>query len=426
MGGKLLPPHNLPYGKAELDLLPSGRAPDIYRSIPKRTGTLADGAPIERKIKLTKAFTIYWTPDGWTAIGEGNPIRAAGGTGYNGKVESGSRVYVTNILKGQLRLLGAFTVKEVVVKAEQGKPAVATWDAAEYLISEDGSSTPLLIRPVPTELATTLRFITRTGEAATIALNEDGTVNGQAMRAVRELTPESAASLEGLLQSKPEADWTEAELRASVAAYLDMARRFRDGQSVVKKQIYRDLSSQIGRSEKSCEYRMQNISHVLALMGRDWIPGLPPAKNVGVRIAGQIEALIGELEGRQESPRAAEAVAVAKIRRTLKERPDGSKTPERTTSTTTGFVRNAQVKAWVLERANGTCEACDQPAPFIGADGFPFLEVHHLRKLADDGSDTVTNAVAVCPNCHRRLHFSENARAYRETLYGKIAELECE
>ncbi|WP_244143595.1 HNH endonuclease [Burkholderia multivorans] len=46
-----------------------------------------------------------------------------------------------------------------------------------------------------------------------------------------------------------------------------------------------------------------------------------------------------------------------------------------------------------------------------------FFEVHHLRRLADDGSDTPTNAVAVCPNCHRRLHFSENARAYRETLY---------
>ncbi|HDR9160674.1 TPA: HNH endonuclease [Burkholderia vietnamiensis] len=168
---------------------------------------------------------------------------------------------------------------------------------------------------------------------------------------------------------------------------------------------------------------MQNISYVLALMGRDWIKGLPPAKNVGVRVAGQIEALIGELEGRHESPRAAEAVVVAKTRKTLKERPDGSKTPERTASTTTSFVRNPQVKAWVLDRAGATCEACDQPAPFSGADGFPFLEVHHLRKLADGGSDTVTNAVAVCPNCHRRLHFSEDAQAYRETLYGKVAEL---
>ncbi|WP_254215576.1 HNH endonuclease [Burkholderia multivorans] len=223
--------------------------------------------------------------------------------------------------------------------------------------------------------------------------------------------------------TKLDADWTKSELRASVAAYLDMARRIRVGQPVVKKQVYRDLAAQIDRTEKSCEYRMQNISYVLALMGRDWIKGLPPAKNVGARVAGQIEALIGELEGRQESPRAADAVVVAKIRKTLKQRPAGSKTPKKITSTTTSVVRDPQVKAWVLERANGTCEACDQPAPFIGADGFPFLEVHHLRKLADDGSDTVTNAVAVCPNCHRRLHFSENAHSYRDTLYGKVAEL---
>ncbi|WP_244382756.1 HNH endonuclease, partial [Burkholderia pseudomallei] len=182
-------------------------------------------------------------------------------------------------------------------------------------------------------------------------------------------------------------------------------------------------SARIGRSEKSCEYRMQNISHVLALMGRDWIPGLPPAKNVGVRVTEQIETLICELEGRRESARATEAATVAKLRKTLKQRPAGSKTPQKTTSTTTSVVRDPQVKAWVLERANGTCEACGQPAPFIGADGFPFLEVHHLRRLADDGSDTPTNAVAVCPNCHRRLHFSENARAYRETLFGKVAEL---
>ncbi len=381
------------------------------------------GTRIERERKLTKAFTIYWIPDGWTGIGEGNPIRAAGGSGYKGKIENGSRVYVTNILKGRLRLLGAFTAKEVIVTAEQGKPAAATWDAPEYLIAEEGSSTPLLIRPVPDDLTTSLRFLTSTGKEKAIALNEDGTVNGQAMRAVRELTPESAASLNDLLQSKLESDWTEAELRASAAAYLDMARRFRDGQPVVKKQVYRDLATQIGRTEKSCEYRMQNISYVLALMGRDWIKGLPPAKNVGVRVAGQIEALIGELEGRYESPRVAEAVVVAKTRKTLKIRPAGSKTPERTNSTTTSFVRNPQVKAWVLDRAAATCEACDEPAPFIGADGFPFLEVHHLRKLADGGSDTVTNAVAVCPNCHRRLHFSEDAQAYRETLYGKLAEL---
>lgn len=224
-------------------------------------------------------------------------------------------------------------------------------------------------------------------------------------------------------KTPPEADWNEADLRASTVAYLDMARRLREGLPVVKKRVYRDLAAQIARSEKSCEYRMQNISYVLTLMGRDWIKGLPPAKNVGAHNAALIEALIGEVEGQAAPPRAGETLIVARIRKTLKERPEGSRTPGTTVSTTTGFIRDAKVKAWVLERAKATCEACDQPAPFSGADGFPFLEVHHLRKLADGGSDTVTNAAALCPNCHRRLHFSEDAHAYRETLYGKVAEL---
>ncbi|WP_342542729.1 HNH endonuclease signature motif containing protein [Paenisporosarcina sp. FSL H8-0542] len=35
----------------------------------------------------------------------------------------------------------------------------------------------------------------------------------------------------------------------------------------------------------------------------------------------------------------------------------------------------------------------------------PYLEVHHIKRLADNGEDSVENAIAVCPNCHRELHF---------------------
>lgn len=522
---------------------------------------------------MARAFTIYWKPEGWAGIGEGNPIGRAGGTGFVGKVEPGSRVYVTNVLKGELRLLGAFTVRQ----AGRSTRAEASW-GPEFLLAEEGSSTSLQIRPVSLDVARKLRFVTRSGRETAVAFKEDGAVDGQAMRAIRELTPESALHLDKLLasqavfelvhyaiaarariesalaaggrgvleqggnwdkarhhlatalsagerlplligdagyiigaewvaeieridaapegrtrihyrglrelpvpiprselikmsdnqpisesflhgnvacrvpakllqqpldanpianapraskaipkeldrDSKVESEWTESELRASVASYLDMARRVREGKPVVKKQYYRDLAAQIGRSEKSCEYRMQNISYVLALMGRDWIKGLPPAKNVGAKVAAQIERLIGEIEGRSEAPRAGEALTVAKARKTLQERPKGSKAPATTSATTTGFVRDAQVKAWVLERAKGSCEACTQPAPFSGADGFPFLEVHHVRRLADGGSDTVTNAVALCPNCHRRLHFSEDAQTYCESLFGKVKEL---
>ncbi len=73
------------------------------------------------------------------------------------------------------------------------------------------------------------------------------------------------------------------------------------------------------------------------------------------------------------------------------------------------FLRNEDVAAEVLTRAKGKCELCHAPAPFRRAtDGSAYLEVHHLVRLADGGDDTTANAVATCPNCHRRAHFGEN------------------
>jgi len=82
------------------------------------------------------------------------------------------------------------------------------------------------------------------------------------------------------------------------------------------------------------------------------------------------------------------------------------KKPEKITINSRGFKRNADVVAEVLERANGKCENCNNKAPFIRRkDNSPYLEVHHKITLADNGDDTVENAIAVCPNCHRELHF---------------------
>ena len=70
-----------------------------------------------------------------------------------------------------------------------------------------------------------------------------------------------------------------------------------------------------------------------------------------------------------------------------------------------GFKRNSNVSAAVLIRAEGKCERCKSVAPFIRArNGTPYLEVHHILMLAKGGEDTVENAIALCPNCHRELH----------------------
>ncbi len=69
------------------------------------------------------------------------------------------------------------------------------------------------------------------------------------------------------------------------------------------------------------------------------------------------------------------------------------------------YERNPDVVAEVLVRSKGRCEKCKSSAPFRKrSNGSPYLEVHHIKQLAHGGEDTVANAIAVCPNCHREAH----------------------
>lgn len=71
---------------------------------------------------------------------------------------------------------------------------------------------------------------------------------------------------------------------------------------------------------------------------------------------------------------------------------------------TTAYERNDYVVQCVKERANGKCELCKQEAPFKNIKGEPYLESHHIVWLSKGGEDTISNTVALCPNCHRRMH----------------------
>jgi hypothetical protein len=73
---------------------------------------------------------------------------------------------------------------------------------------------------------------------------------------------------------------------------------------------------------------------------------------------------------------------------------------------TTVYKRNPDVIVQVLKDAQGKCGNCLDDAPFVRRkDTTPYLEVHHRIPLAIGGKDTVENSVALCPNCHRKLHF---------------------
>lgn len=86
--------------------------------------------------------------------------------------------------------------------------------------------------------------------------------------------------------------WTEDELAAAVEAYRQMELRLASGSVTEKTKVYRELAARFGRTPKAWEYRMQNISHVLAQAGERWLPGLHPASNVGAKIEQQLARLL--------------------------------------------------------------------------------------------------------------------------------------
>ena len=77
--------------------------------------------------------------------------------------------------------------------------------------------------------------------------------------------------------------------------------------------------------------------------------------------------------------------------------------------------RSAAIRANALIRAKGKCESCNSPAPFETPDG-PYLEGHHIERLADGGADSVDNVIALCPNCHRKAHYSIQSNNFKVEL----------
>lgn len=68
------------------------------------------------------------------------------------------------------------------------------------------------------------------------------------------------------------------------------------------------------------------------------------------------------------------------------------------------YERNPYVTEYAKRRANGICELCEQEAPFKTKQNDPYLETHHIEWLCNGGSDTIENTVALCPNCHKKMH----------------------
>jgi 5-methylcytosine-specific restriction protein A len=110
------------------------------------------------------------------------------------------------------------------------------------------------------------------------------------------------------------------------------------------------------------------------------------------------------------------------LRRRALDRPVVSAEPHQALRTT--YQRSAAVREYVLRRANGRCEGCQAPAPFLTDRGRPYLEPHHTRRLSDGGPDHPAHVIALCPNCHRRAHHAIDGEEFNNSLIEQIQHIE--
>ena len=230
---------------------------------------------------------------------------------------------------------------------------------------------------------------------------------------------------------KEQKGWTNDELEASVDGYLSIQARYPNDEKFNKSAEHKVLQDGVlaNRNTKSIDYRLQNISALFDELGLKPIVHYKPKVNIGSGIAARLTKILeskGLLTLSTDFPSAEGDVRNRHLKQAIEHsfvnEPEGDFPPQQGVTITKYFVRNSKIKGWILDNAKGFCEGCGQPAPFE-MDGKPFLEVHHVKHLAQGGKDRKNNTIALCPNCHRRCHHSSDRDKFTASLYDRVKRL---
>lgn len=122
---------------------------------------------------------------------------------------------------------------------------------------------------------------------------------------------------------------------------------------------------------------------------------------------GEIESMARERQRSMRRKTVAELLALAAT--------GGAENPGKRSVIAVQYQRNDAITVLVKRLANGICDLCEKPAPFNTSEG-PYLECHHVQRLADGGPDALQNVVALCPNCHRRMHLAAGSSEKQKLL----------
>lgn len=207
--------------------------------------------------------------------------------------------------------------------------------------------------------------------------------------------------------------WTREELKVALEAYIEMLDKQEANESFVKSDYNKTLRMGLlgSRTRSSVEYRMQNISSVFKDFGLKIVKGYLPAENVGINTINELVSIMEELNlfSKYKVNKDIELSVEEEskiLNKGMLSKPMGNQNPKKRHATTDAYERNPLVKLYVLQRANGKCELCNGSS-FYTDSGDRYLEVHHLVPLSENGPDIISNAVALCPNCHRELHYGK-------------------
>jgi hypothetical protein len=154
---------------------------------------------------VARFWTCHWQFRLWRddINTEFEPVCSSGSNSFTKRgVSVGDSVYIVSLAGGQLYLGGRMVVKRIVTREE----AVRLWDddnlydAAEWIVDPDQQGTPLhLHRRLAPAVTKRLRFESKAGPKEPFFVSETE-LDNQATRGVRELTRESAALLDQIIE----------------------------------------------------------------------------------------------------------------------------------------------------------------------------------------------------------------------------------
>src|ERR1035437_2524139 len=153
---------------------------------------------------ITRYWTTYWREKYWAVNEEHEAVQSSGGSFRKRGVSIGDVLYIISQRFGQLLVGGRMTIGRIVTREEAARirKRKDLYNADEWVIGQKGSGTAFRQhRQLAPEITKQLRFVS--GESATgkpLLFVNDRNLDRQTTRIVRELTAESAALLDEIIE----------------------------------------------------------------------------------------------------------------------------------------------------------------------------------------------------------------------------------